>query len=226
MAGSCAVRRPPPGPHTPLVVDVIVSEWMGYWLLTEGVLPSVLLARDTWLRPGTGRVLPSHCAMFLAPFEDIHFTAFWDSVYGLDMRPCAGMEGRRDWTRRFPSIEVISSDHVIAPHAMVKFIDCNRDPVHSVVEFTSVWQTHVPPPDPVPDGVGDGEASLARANLRPRMCHGFVGSFSVFFDMSGLPRTYEELRRLADEDRVVELTTRPPGVPVTFHSLVPHSLIN
>ncbi len=33
-------------------VDVIVSEWMGYCLLYENMLGSVLHARDKWLAPG------------------------------------------------------------------------------------------------------------------------------------------------------------------------------
>ena len=41
-------------------VDVIVSEWMGYFLLFESMLDSVLYARDTWLRPG-GLLLPDRC---------------------------------------------------------------------------------------------------------------------------------------------------------------------
>ena len=32
-----------------LKVDVIVSEWMGYCLLYESMLPTVLAARDKWL---------------------------------------------------------------------------------------------------------------------------------------------------------------------------------
>lgn len=32
-------------------VDIIISEWMGYFLLYEGMLDSVLLARDKWLNP-------------------------------------------------------------------------------------------------------------------------------------------------------------------------------
>lgn len=38
-------------------VDVIVSEWMGYGLLCESMLQSVIHARDTWLKPG-GAILP------------------------------------------------------------------------------------------------------------------------------------------------------------------------
>jgi hypothetical protein len=32
-------------------VDIIVSEWMGYFLLFEAMLDSVLVARDKWLKP-------------------------------------------------------------------------------------------------------------------------------------------------------------------------------
>ena len=40
--------------------DVIVSEWMGYALIYEKMLPSVLRARDRWLKPGTtGRMMPN-----------------------------------------------------------------------------------------------------------------------------------------------------------------------
>lgn len=41
-------------PHS---IDVLVSEWMGYCLLYESMLSSVLFARDQWLRPG-GAMLP------------------------------------------------------------------------------------------------------------------------------------------------------------------------
>lgn len=41
-------------PHS---VDVLISEWMGYCLLYESMLNSVLYARDRWLKPG-GAILP------------------------------------------------------------------------------------------------------------------------------------------------------------------------
>uniref|UniRef100_A0A7S4PVY9 type I protein arginine methyltransferase n=1 Tax=Alexandrium monilatum TaxID=311494 RepID=A0A7S4PVY9_9DINO len=50
----------------PCKVDVIVSEWMGYFLLRESMLDSVLVARDKFLKPG-GAMFPSHCALYLAP---------------------------------------------------------------------------------------------------------------------------------------------------------------
>uniref|UniRef100_A0A674N566 Protein arginine N-methyltransferase 6 n=1 Tax=Takifugu rubripes TaxID=31033 RepID=A0A674N566_TAKRU len=47
-------------------VDVIVSEWMGYALLQESMLNSVLYARDKWLRPG-GVMLPSTAELYITP---------------------------------------------------------------------------------------------------------------------------------------------------------------
>lgn len=41
-------------PHS---VDVLLSEWMGYCLLYESMLGSVLYARDRYLKPG-GAILP------------------------------------------------------------------------------------------------------------------------------------------------------------------------
>lgn len=46
-------------PHS---VDVLLSEWMGYCLLYESMLSSVLIARDHWLIPG-GAMLPDTATM-------------------------------------------------------------------------------------------------------------------------------------------------------------------
>jgi type I protein arginine methyltransferase len=70
-------------------VDVIVSEWMGYCLLFEAMLPSVLFARDKYLAKD-GLMVPSHCTLHVAPYADAEGVAdsvgFWDDVYGFDMR--------------------------------------------------------------------------------------------------------------------------------------------
>ena len=50
-------------------MDIVVSEWMGYSLFYEDMLPSVLAARDRWLRPG-GQMLPSHATLWALPFSD------------------------------------------------------------------------------------------------------------------------------------------------------------
>lgn len=69
-------------------VDIIVSEWMGYTLLYEAMLDSVLYARDRYLQPN-GLMVPSHCTLHLAPVADPEHIAdnvtFWKDVYGFDM---------------------------------------------------------------------------------------------------------------------------------------------
>ncbi|KAK4655889.1 Ribosomal protein arginine N-methyltransferase rmt3 [Podospora pseudocomata] len=71
-------------------VDIIVSEWMGYCLLYEAMLPSVLYARDKYLKPDTGLLVPSHTSMWIAPVADEEYVTdnmdFWRDVYGFDMK--------------------------------------------------------------------------------------------------------------------------------------------
>jgi len=50
-------------------VDIIVSEWMGYFLLYESMLDTVIFARDKWLKPN-GIIMPDRSVMYLAGLED------------------------------------------------------------------------------------------------------------------------------------------------------------
>ncbi|ONM54450.1 Protein arginine N-methyltransferase 1.1, partial [Zea mays] len=53
-------------------VDVIISEWMGYFLLFENMLNTVLYARDKWLADG-GVVLPDRTSLRLTAIEDAEY---------------------------------------------------------------------------------------------------------------------------------------------------------
>lgn len=50
-------------------VDIIISEWMGYFLLYESMFDSVLFARDKWLAPD-GILMPDKATMFIAALDD------------------------------------------------------------------------------------------------------------------------------------------------------------
>jgi protein arginine N-methyltransferase 1 len=50
-------------------VDIIISEWMGYFLLYESMLDSVLFARDKYLKKG-GKMLPDKAQIYIAAIED------------------------------------------------------------------------------------------------------------------------------------------------------------
>jgi type I protein arginine methyltransferase len=69
-------------------VDIIISEWMGYCLLYESMLDTVLAARDRYLAPD-GLLFPDEATLYVAALEDgaykeekIHF---WENVYGFRM---------------------------------------------------------------------------------------------------------------------------------------------
>merc|ERR1712166_1064588 len=69
-------------------VDIIISEWMGYFLLYESMLDTVLYARDKWLTPG-GALFPDKATLKVCAIEDAEYREdkinFWDNVYGFDM---------------------------------------------------------------------------------------------------------------------------------------------
>ncbi|WEW55028.1 Nuclear SAM-dependent mono-and asymmetric methyltransferase [Emydomyces testavorans] len=71
-------------------VDIIISEWMGYFLLYESMLDTVLYARDHYLVPG-GKIFPDKATLYLAGIEDGEYKeekiGFWDNVYGFDYSP-------------------------------------------------------------------------------------------------------------------------------------------
>ncbi|CAD6443316.1 4120e9ca-5604-4267-9505-ff18085d6ccf [Sclerotinia trifoliorum] len=71
-------------------VDIIISEWMGYFLLYESMLDTVLYARDKYLAPN-GLIFPDKATIFMAGIEDGEYKdekiGFWDNVYGFDYSP-------------------------------------------------------------------------------------------------------------------------------------------
>lgn len=69
-------------------VDIIISEWMGYALLYESMLDSVLSARDRFLAPD-GLMMPSQTTMVVAGLSDKDYyddrVNFWTDIYGFRM---------------------------------------------------------------------------------------------------------------------------------------------
>eukprot|EP00041_Stephanoeca_diplocostata_P012417 m.207931 g.207931 ORF g.207931 m.207931 type:complete len:353 (+) comp18950_c0_seq3:199-1257(+) len=102
-------------------VDIIISEWMGYALLYESMLNSVLYARDRWLVPG-GKLLPDRAQIKLSGIEDMNYKeqkiSFWDDVYGFDMsciKEIATLE---------PLVDVVPYQQVVTDFCTVLDLDC------------------------------------------------------------------------------------------------------
>jgi len=101
-------------------VDIIISEWMGYCLLYESMLNTVLYARDKWLAPG-GMIMPDRATLYVCAIEDRTYKDekinWWDQVYGFDMsciRKVAISE---------PLVDVVDPKQVITNACLIKELD-------------------------------------------------------------------------------------------------------
>uniref|UniRef100_A0A672Y896 Protein arginine N-methyltransferase 3 n=1 Tax=Sphaeramia orbicularis TaxID=375764 RepID=A0A672Y896_9TELE len=114
-------------------VDIIISEWMGYFLLFESMLDSVLYARDLYLADG-GSVYPDLCNISLAAAGDMQRhqerIAFWDNVYGFNMA-CMKKAVVPEAV-----VEVVKAETLISEPTVIQTIDCNRVCL-SELEFVS-----------------------------------------------------------------------------------------
>lgn len=120
-------------------VDIIVSEWMGYFLLYEAMLPSVLYARDKYLKPD-GLLAPSSCTLWIAPIADQEYIAdhisFWRDVYGFDMK--AMQEGIYDDAR----VETTPKNLLCGEPCPFKVLDLHTIKTEELV-FTSPWTSEL-----------------------------------------------------------------------------------
>ncbi|KAK2858617.1 hypothetical protein Q5P01_003237 [Channa striata] len=111
----------------PEKVEVIVSEWMGYALLHESMLNSVLYARDKWLKPG-GLILPSKAELFIAPVSDpvledrLHFWYTVKEQYGVDMS-CMSDFARRCLMNSDITVNAVTVEDVLSHPARFAELD-------------------------------------------------------------------------------------------------------
>lgn len=101
-------------------VDIIISEWMGYFLLYEGMLNSVLFARDKWLSPN-GLMAPSHVSLKLSAFSDSEYINdrlhYWKDVYGFNMSPM------RSFVLQNAQVDWFNSSSCISKPVTIKTFD-------------------------------------------------------------------------------------------------------
>eukprot|EP00029_Vermamoeba_vermiformis_P006312 TRINITY_DN2437_c0_g4_i1.p1 TRINITY_DN2437_c0_g4~~TRINITY_DN2437_c0_g4_i1.p1 ORF type:complete len:354 (-),score=95.42 TRINITY_DN2437_c0_g4_i1:98-1129(-) len=103
-------------------VDVIISEWMGYFCFYETMLSSVIFARDKWLVPG-GVIMPDKAYVYVAGIEDGEYKeeklGYWDNVYGFDMS-CI-----RKLAVKEPLVDTVEADAIVTNAWKFSSIDIN-----------------------------------------------------------------------------------------------------
>jgi type I protein arginine methyltransferase len=137
-------------------VDIIISEWMGYFLLYESMLDTVIFARDKFLAPG-GLLFPDRAQLFVTAIEDAEYRRdkidFWDDVYGFDMS-CI-----KEMAIIEPLVDVCEGQQVMADAAPLLDIDLYTVKKEDL-DFTASFKL--------------------RAN-RDDYCHALVAYFNVEF---------------------------------------------
>jgi len=138
-------------------VDIIISEWMGYCLLYESMLDSVLFARDKWLVKG-GALFPDRANLYLVGIEDAEYRSekidYWDDVYGFDMgnvKELALLE---------PLVDCVDNEQVTTAPCLIKTIDLNTVVVSDL----------------------DFAAPFSLKAHRDDFCHALVAYFDVSFN--------------------------------------------
>jgi protein arginine N-methyltransferase 1 len=143
-------------------VDIIISEWMGYFLLYESMLDSVLFARDKYLRQG-GLLFPDKAALFVCGIEDAEYKEakieFWSDVYGFDMSPIKRMALAE------PLVDLVDGAAVITDCVPVLHVDLRTVRVEEL-SFSS---------------------GFSLACLRDDLCHAIVAYFEVAFSAPTKP---------------------------------------
>lgn len=125
-------------------VDAIVSEWMGYGLMYESMLSSVLYARDRWLKP-EGLIFPSCAHMFIAPVNDAAVESrldFWGEVkdmYGVDMT-CVRSFARKCIMGKDMAVSSVYPEHVLSHPVKFATLDLGSATLEDIGNITGSFQ--------------------------------------------------------------------------------------
>ncbi|KAK0222152.1 S-adenosyl-L-methionine-dependent methyltransferase [Armillaria fumosa] len=172
----------------PEKVDIIISEWMGYALLYESMLDSVLSARDRFLRPG-GILAPSQCKMMLGLCNAGEIlkdrVTFWNDVYGFDLSAMA------DDMYDEAIIDVVGPDAIISTPYTIKDLYLG-DISTRQLNFSSPFKL------------------VSRADRRTKVT-AFVLYFDTFFTKTGKPVSPSTQVKVVKEDEAVLAEVWPVG---------------
>lgn len=185
-------------------VDVIISEWMGYMGLFEGMYKSVLWARDRYLVPG-GLMLPTSMTLFVAAARETAprpgklASKFQKPFFGLDFTPLVPvLEGwdafktasaRADWRQgSYPEIAQVPDVDIITTPAKIAKIDMTTTTTAALEEL---------------------ESTFSMTATRSGAIDRFVGWFSCEFDTGR-------------SNEAVVLDTAPTAPVTHWHQMVFH----
>jgi type I protein arginine methyltransferase len=121
-------------------VDILVSEWMGFYLLHESMLDSVLVARDRFLKK-TGIMIPQSCRLLAAPVcnptrrtQRVEFWMRANHTYGFNFSSAAPLASQE--MSATPVIEVVPKEALLSPGQVVWQAQLQRLSVRELDEIS------------------------------------------------------------------------------------------
>lgn len=102
-------------------VDIIISEWMGFCLLFESMLDSVIDGRDRLLKEG-GLMFPERARIFIAGMDDKEYKDTTDKIwttneYGVSMKCII------DEMEKYVYVDKISPQQIVTSPSKVFDVD-------------------------------------------------------------------------------------------------------
>ncbi|GAB5354625.1 hypothetical protein AAMO2058_000134900 [Amorphochlora amoebiformis] len=160
-------------------VDVIISEWMGYFLVYESMLDSVFFARDKWLKPG-GKILPDRATLYISAFTWPGYIkqnlGFWQNVYNFDFSPLLPMAAKTHLNE--PVIDQLRPEQELSERREILGIDMYTAKTSDFLEWKADFKLPV---------------------VRSGISHGVMAYFEVTFPLPPLKRSkLLEARRKGD----------------------------
>lgn len=166
------------------LIDILISEWMGFYLLHEGMLSTVLYARDKFLKPLSdgGIMLPERASIYLTIGSS---PKLWNDKIGWTVKPFHGLdisaltESLLEIDCASPIIDVfpVSSVQVASIQPLLTFdlwIIEDTDLETIVVNISPIL--HAPPPSAA---TTNQDGSIDQPQL-----HGFILWFDVEFPIT------------------------------------------
>jgi len=145
-----------------ILADVLISEWMGFYLLHESMIDAVVIARNRLLRCD-GIVFPSTATLYACPVSMKEYCAenfdFWQDICGFDFSEAASL--MRQKRLASPEVMTISQKSLLAEPQKLLSIDLQYV---NAADVCTVM------------------ASLDFVVLRNDLMHGFALWFDVQFD--------------------------------------------
>lgn len=142
--------------------DILISEWMGFYLFHESMLDSIIHARDSLLR-ADGLILPAKATLFLVPVNmDAMYKdkfEFWKDVYGFDYSPLIPSVIVK--SLQSPTISTVTSTSCLCDPQEVITLDLHSVTLKDVQSFSKDFNFEIP---------------------QSCTAHGFVSWFDVVFE--------------------------------------------